>query len=117
MIILTNRNLTREICALWCGTPIPSQTQFSLGPFSNDICTRTWAIIIEAHKEAVTQGLMGKKGRNSGSCILQPMSHSVWRISLFLYPHEDTLKPKTGLPWWLSGEESTCQCRRYRFDP
>ena len=21
-----------------------------------------------------------------------------------------------GLPWWLSGKESTCQCRRYRFD-
>ena len=22
-----------------------------------------------------------------------------------------------GLPWWLSGKESTCQCRRHRFDP
>ena len=22
-----------------------------------------------------------------------------------------------GLPWWLSGEESICQCRRRRFDP
>ena len=22
-----------------------------------------------------------------------------------------------GLPLWLSGEESTCQCRRHRFDP
>ena len=22
-----------------------------------------------------------------------------------------------GLPWWLSGKESVCQCRRYRFDP
>ena len=22
-----------------------------------------------------------------------------------------------GLPWWLSGEESACQCRRCRFDP
>ena len=22
-----------------------------------------------------------------------------------------------GLPWWLSGKESTCQCRRYVFDP
>ena len=21
-----------------------------------------------------------------------------------------------GLPWWLSGKESTCQCRRHRFD-
>ena len=23
----------------------------------------------------------------------------------------------TGFPWWLSGKESTCQCRRHRFDP
>ena len=22
-----------------------------------------------------------------------------------------------GLPWWLSGKESTCQCRRLRFNP
>ena len=22
-----------------------------------------------------------------------------------------------GFPWWLSGKESTCQCRRCRFDP
>ena len=21
------------------------------------------------------------------------------------------------LPWWLSGKESACQCRRHRFDP
>ena len=24
---------------------------------------------------------------------------------------------KPGLPWWLSGEESACQCRRHGFDP
>ena len=22
-----------------------------------------------------------------------------------------------GLPWWLNGKESTCQCRRHGFDP
>ena len=26
-------------------------------------------------------------------------------------------KDKFGLPLWLSGKESTCQCRRHRFDP
>ena len=26
-------------------------------------------------------------------------------------------KKGTGLPWWLSGEESACQCRRHRFNP
>ena len=24
---------------------------------------------------------------------------------------------KAGLPWWLSGKESTCQCRRYECNP
>ena len=23
----------------------------------------------------------------------------------------------SGLPWWLSGKELTCHCRRGRFDP
>ena len=23
----------------------------------------------------------------------------------------------TGFPWWLSGKESICQCRKLRFDP
>ena len=22
-----------------------------------------------------------------------------------------------GLPWWISGKEFACQCRRHRFDP
>ena len=22
-----------------------------------------------------------------------------------------------GLPWWLSGKESACQCRRHQFNP
>ena len=22
-----------------------------------------------------------------------------------------------GLPWWLSGKESACQCKGYEFDP
>ena len=27
------------------------------------------------------------------------------------------IQQKHGLPWWLSGKECTCQCRRHRFDP
>ena len=27
------------------------------------------------------------------------------------------LESSIGLPWWLSGKESTCQCRRHGFDP
>ena len=28
-----------------------------------------------------------------------------------------TLNSGAGLPWWLSGKESICQCRRCKFDP
>ena len=24
---------------------------------------------------------------------------------------------RTGFPWWLSGKEPSCQCRRYGFSP
>ena len=36
--------------------------------------------------------------------------HSLWVIDL-------GLKLWLGCPWWLSGKESTCQCRRHRFNP
>ena len=39
---------------------------------------------------------------------------------IFLYPGYCFLCldiPLFGLPWWLSGKESACQCRRHRFDP
>ena len=29
----------------------------------------------------------------------------------------DNQNKERGLPWWLSGKESTCQCRRHGFDP
>ena len=28
-----------------------------------------------------------------------------------------TIKNVEGLPWWLNGKESTCQCKRNGFDP
>ena len=30
---------------------------------------------------------------------------------------EPRLMERQGLPWWLSGKEYTCQCRRHRFNP
>ena len=36
-------------------------------------------------------------------------------------PHETIIKAirymNLGLPWWLSGKESACQCRIHKFDP
>ena len=36
---------------------------------------------------------------------------SLWNLALWLLP---TTKLTSGLPWWLSGKASACQCR---FDP
>ena len=33
------------------------------------------------------------------------LSTRIWRVKI------------QGLPWWLSGKESICQCRRHGFDP
>ena len=30
---------------------------------------------------------------------------------------QQELNQNQGLPWWLSGKESDCQCRRHRFNP
>ena len=41
-------------------------------------------------------------------CAKHSAKHFAWKFSLC----------KTyRLPWWLHGKESTCQCRRRRFDP
>ena len=47
-------------------------------------------------------------------------SRLVWKWSLtgtintFIYKQRYLA---CGLPWWLSGKESTCQCKRLRFSP
>ena len=37
------------------------------------------------------------------------------------FKNKDACEPKEmkvqGLPWWLSGKESTCQCRGHGFNP
>ena len=48
-------------------------------------------------------------GRGANSVI----SCEVGRIPLRISPQNY----KTGLPWWFSGKESACQCKRHRFDP
>ena len=30
---------------------------------------------------------------------------------------EECQRSGEGLPWWLSGKESACQCRRHGYDP
>ena len=37
-------------------------------------------------------------------------------VTQFWPKHEKSIKRFSRLPWWLSGEEFTCQCRRHEFD-
>ena len=49
---------------------------------------------------------------------LPPSSHGFLHVSvslIFLLGHHSYWINE--LPWWLSGKESICQCRRRRFDP
>ena len=39
-----------------------------------------------------------------------------WKFSKYLF-HSLWEMNEGGLPWWLSGKESACQCRRCGFDP
>ena len=34
-----------------------------------------------------------------------------------LYVNKHVKKLLQGFPWWLSGKESACQCRRHGFNP
>ena len=43
-----------------------------------------------------------------------PLSQALTWAFLHIYIYLITL---SGLPWWVSGKESTCQCRRCGFDP
>ena len=53
-------------------------------------------------------------------CVYMPMSTQLCTYNLFfievmlIYVAFYTFHE---LPWWLSGEDSTCQCSRRRFDP
>ena len=44
--------------------------------------------------------------------LFNPSPHYCNQCDLYRYG-----KIKFELPWWLSSKESSCQCRRYRFDP
>ena len=47
------------------------------------------------------------------------MGYSPWgcKDSDITYGLNNHKNSGQGLPWWLSGKESACQCRRHRFDP
>ena len=83
-------------------------------------------------------GLVKSPGEGNGnpfqySCLGNPMDRGAWgatvhgvtksqtRLSAWhfhcIYMCACVCVCMYGLPWWLSGKESTCQCRRCGFDP
>ena len=42
---------------------------------------------------------------------IKPITTNITSILFFISITE------MGPPWWLSGKEPTCQCRRYEFNP
>ena len=77
-------------------------------------------------------GLIPGLGRSPGecngnplqySCLENPMDGGVWWSTVHGVAKETDMTERLhfhihtlGLPWWLSGQESTCQCRRHRFN-
>ena len=59
-------------------------------------------------------------------CLQNPMDRGAWWTTVHgveRVGHNLATKPPLpppgiyGLPWWLSGKESACQCRRHGFEP
>ena len=53
-------------------------------------------------------------GATGKCCIWSPSTVTSWRK---LYNRLVGISSFSRLPWWLSGKESSCQCRRPRFCP
>ena len=52
----------------------------------------------------------------SKSNVRMHMAYRGEHVTQFWPRHEKSIKRFSRLPWWLSGEEFTCQCRRHEFD-
>ena len=75
---------------------------------------------------------LGKSSREGNgnplqySCLAIPTDRGGWWATVHVVTQSQTqqsnwtaaiIYSSRGLPWWLSGKESTCQCRRYQFEP
>ena len=52
------------------------------------------------------------------TCMLKMINLANFLVDIFDTNTFFKIKEEmAGFPWWLSGKESACQCRRHRFDP
>jgi len=49
--------------------------------------------------------------------MYQTSTENVWVSGGRMYARPILKGETAGRPWWLSGKETTCQCRRQEFDP
>ena len=85
----------------------------------------SWEQDVLIHSQALT-------GIENGVATSENSQAAPQRLNIFyVWPNNSTLKyvPKrneniyshqnsyTGLPWWLNGKETACQCRGHRFSP
>ena len=71
--------------------------------------TRGWAPEQSNQTNKTTWDKAPRVNGNSLKGILAPR--------IYQEEYEDKSWTKQGLPWWLRGKESACQCRRHEFDP
>ena len=89
-------------------------------------CLNAWSlyhVALTCRLNASPSSLMGKTARSSqtrGKVSQVGITERWWsgglQLSICLGNLEEHLG-LLGLPWWLRGKESTCQCRRCEFDP
>ena len=73
-------------------------------------------------RPAQRQPLLGGKGQQGHARIQSWLAASLLGelCKTDNFPEHQMLTYKVGcsrFPWWLSGKESACQCRRHRLDP
>ena len=95
-------------CSRWCDTHM-------LRPGS--VCSHS--ATVKEYKTAVSQQNQNPRGTESESWSEDPWPIRV--LSIIRNSKFSVFKPMSswagGLPWWLSGKEPACQCRRHRFSP
>ena len=70
------------------------------------------AIVTDVERKTRSWGL------DRGWALRSPRRrHKFWSRHQHASGTEVQIKPVLGLPWWLSGQESACQCRGHGFKP
>ena len=73
------------------------------------------AVVLGSHRVGHDRSYLASSRHEHPKCT--ECYTSVVFLSFFFFFNSYSFKRSLGLPWWLSGKESICQCRRHGFDP